>query len=628
MKKNLFSKKIKYLFETLNLGEEELVKLFWNGIKPSYGVRKKSVIDKWYNKDILNPKAFHFDTYPISKLNQNGKPFFSKDAFLYEEFSDFKKKVDRYSAYTTQPKNSFDYKYIYYYDINLKKVTHLKLYTIEEIDNSKYRVKMLISTLYTEKEIDNYEGELNIINDYYHLTLKNNFEIVTFYFMLNKGFRNNSAIYGLRLGLSYDKGLPISGKNLLSKKLLSAEDEELFYLNASECDTLVSHESTFNIYDSMKQNYLEKIHSKISDIALYIEKSKKILHQSINKDIYINIFFSGLGSLYNISNKVEKNQTFFTSRRRNAKNIFIKKLIYSKNSSCIFVYPIFSKDTTLFHSEDTLSKGTLNIIVDSIKKGISIEMIIMITPNYVITEYEKESIAKLINIGANIRICSTDIDTSVSSYDFIYNSSKEVAIYRNIGDRICYFKVTNNQDSINNLSYNFEIIKKNSYSFDDFIAQKHIKLDDSRLKALVGTWYVYSYGSIKKEDKTKIWEIRYQIDSKKNIKCYIGDELRYTGRLTLQLNHKSYIVLTSNNSYNITFITFHNKDMYKKIFKISMIFSQLSIDKDMTTFGLFSKVKLDLDKVRKTLGDDEQITLKESHLLEERVKKLLELYIL
>ena len=48
----------------------------------------------------------------------------------------------------------------------------------------------------------------------------------------------------------------------------------------------------------------------------------------------------------------------------------------------------------------------------------------------------------------------------------------------------------------------------------------------------------------------------------------------------------------------------------------------------MTTFGLFSKVKLDLDRVRTTLGDDEQITLKESHLLEERVKKLLELYVL
>jgi hypothetical protein len=284
MKQNLFSKKIEYLFRNLNIGEEEFVKLFWNGTKPSFGARKKTVIGKWYEGDISQAKAFYFDTYPISMLHKEGKFFFTKGAFWDESFEVFKKRVDLYISHITRPQNLFEYKYIYYYDIHLKVVTFVKIYTEEEIDNDRYKIRLIISELYQDRGIDTYYGELKIINDYYYISVKNSFEILTFYFMLNKGFRNNNAIYGLRLGLSYDKGLPISGKNLLSKKLLSKEEEELFYLNANESDTLISDESTHDIYSSAKENYLKKLHHKIFDISTFMERARVTLCQSVDRE--------------------------------------------------------------------------------------------------------------------------------------------------------------------------------------------------------------------------------------------------------------------------------------------------------------------------------------------------------
>ncbi len=275
MKKNLFSQKIKYLYESLNIGEEAFVKLFWNGVKPSFSVRKKTVIGKWYEGDIVQAKAFYFDTYPISRLHTGGTLFFTKTAFLDESLDTFKERVDKYVAYTVKPENTFGYKYIYYYDINLKKVSFFKLYTIQEIDSNRFKIKITSPDLYKNNNIDDYHGELNIINNYYHISAKNSFEILTFYFMLNKGFKDNTTIYGLRLGISYEDGLPMSGKNILSKKILSKEEEKLFYLNANESDTLISDEANQDIYSSLQESHRERIQKKLSNLFLYISKTKE-----------------------------------------------------------------------------------------------------------------------------------------------------------------------------------------------------------------------------------------------------------------------------------------------------------------------------------------------------------------
>ncbi len=622
MKKNSFSKKIEYLFNNLNITEEEFVKLFWNGKKPNLSVRKKTVIGKWYEGDISQAKAFYFDTYPISKLHSNGQTFFTKNAFLEDSFENFKKRVDIYIAHTTRPKNLFEYKYIYYYDINLKVVTYVKLYTEEELNNNKYKIRLISSDLYKNRDINTYYGELHIINDYYHISVKNNFEIITFYFILNKGLSNNSAIYGLRLGLSYDKGLPISGKNLLSKKILSPEEEEKFYLNANESDTLISDESIQDIYSLEQENYLKKLHNKIDNLSLFMKKTKETLIHTIESDIYINLFYNGLSSLNHISKKVYNNRTFYSYRRRSTRKIFLQQLSLRSGTTCTFVYPLFTKDSSLFDEEGKNSKESLNHILEVINNGLEIQMILVVRQENEINQYTKEWIKKFIHSGAKVKIAiKENISHLVNSYDFLYESSKNIAIYRNTGDRVYYFKVTTNHDLINNLSYDFDIIQKYSFEFQDYLNQSHQNIS-KELNDLIGTWYAYSYGTMEIEGKTKIWEIRYEIDKQKKITAFYADKLTYNGHLYLENPKRSYIVLTSLISLNQSFITFYNKDIHKKIFKISMIYNQFSMERDMMTFGILSKTQLELDIVRKTLGEQHESSLKESAKLEERIKNL------
>ena len=466
MKKNIFSQKIEYLFKSLRVEEEEFTKLFWNSSKTTLRIRKKSVIEKWYEGDIAQPKAFYFNTYPISKLKKEDKYFFTKSSFLSEPFDEFKKRVDDYISYISQPKDSFEYKYIYYYDINLAQITFVRLHILEELTNHKYRVKVITSDLYRDKEFEPYYGQLEIIKEYYYISVKNSFEIVSFYFMLNRGYKNSDSIYGLRLGLSYDKGCPISEKNLLSKNILSQEEENELYLHINESEILLADESN----KSIEQNYIKKIYEKIINLATYSRRVREIFDDTLNKNIYLSVFHNVLGALSEIAKKIYLDKTFYTSRRRVVREIFLKKLASIPNSSCRFVYSICAKDATLFLNDNENSKKALNIIIKLAKDGLKIDMIIVVKEGYKPTEYLKESMKRIINSNIDIKIAiKDDVQKVATSYDFLYSETQRVAVYKNGQDRACYFKVTKDIDTIRNLSYDFDNIKKIGYSLDEFL---------------------------------------------------------------------------------------------------------------------------------------------------------------
>jgi len=470
VKKNIFSQKIKYLFETLKIEEEEFIKLFWDGSKTTLKIRKKSVVEKWYEGDIAQPKAFYFDTYPISKIKIEDRYFFTKSSFLSEPFDEFKKRVDEYVSYISQPKERFEYKYIYYYDTNLAEITFVKLYVLEELSNHRYKIKIMTSDLYKDREFEPYYGQLEIIKDYYYISVKNSFEIVSFYFILNRGYKNSDEIYGLRLGLSYNKGSPISEKNLLSKNILSKKAERELYLHINESEILIADESNENIDSDIKRNYIKKIYKKIRDITTYSKRVREIFDESLNKNIYLSVFHNILGALNEISKKTYLDKTFYSSRRRAVREIFLKKLASTPNSSCKFVYSICAKDATLFSNDNENSKKALNLIIKFAKDGLKIDMIIVVKEGYKPTEYLKENIKRIIDSNIDIKIAIKDtVQKVATSYDFLYSETQRVAVYKNGQDRACYFKVTKDIDIIRNLSYDFDNIKKIGYSFDDFI---------------------------------------------------------------------------------------------------------------------------------------------------------------
>ena len=459
MKKKNFSIKIEYLFKKLELGEEEFTKLFWNNEKSTLYTRKKSVIGKWLEGDIDKPKGFYFHTYPISKLQSNGKPFFSKSSFLEDSVIEFKKRVDEYVNHRREPKINFEYKYIYNFNNYFNTVTYRRINILEEISPNRYKIELLNSYIYKKKGFEPYYGEVEIIKDYYHFSVKNSFERATLYFMLNKGYKTNNAIYGISLGLSFDKGFPVSRKMLLTKNILNAQEENEFYLHANEHEVIVADEANQNIYTTKEENYLQNLNRKINTLALYTKKANKIVDRDFHK--------------------------------------------------------------------------------------------------------------------------------------------------------------------IKNLKFDYQKLKQIGYSIDTFLEKKQLK-SDNVLQQLIGTWYYYCYGSVANEHGTfKLWEIDVTINAHKQVNCSIDGEVLFRGDINTSYNkHKSYIRLFSIPSSSLAIITFYNKEIYKKIFKVSELDNQYGIEYDMISLGFFSKNKLELNVVKETLGDTKEVLFNANGQLEKRVNEL------
>ena len=459
MKKNSFSKKIEYLFKRLGLEEDAFTKLFWNEKKTTLYARKKSVIGKWLEGDIEKPKGFYFDTYPISKLQNNNRPFFTKSSFLDDSFDEFKKRVDEYVDYIAQPKIDFDYRYIYSFNRYFNTITYKKITILEEISKNRYKIELSKSHIYKDREFDPYYGEVEIIKDYYYISVKNSFETVTFYFMLSKGYKTNESIYGVSLGLSFNKGFPVSRKVLLTKRLLTTQEENEFYLHANESTVIVADESSEHTYSTKEENYLKSINKQINNLAIFTEKANSILDRDIDKVKYLK----------------------FNSKRL---------------------------------------------------------------------------------------------------------------------------------DKINN-------------SINRFLEQKQLELDDI-LQKLIGKWYCYCYGTTTDESgKLKIWNMRAEIYSNKKVKVYIDETLLLEGELNTTYNkYKSYIKLNHTISSQLTIISFYNREVYKKIFKVTIFSNKDGQEYDTVSIGFLSREELKLDIVRETLGDEKEALFTSNRNIEERISNL------
>lgn len=142
--------------------------------------------------------------------------------------------------------------------------------------------------------------------------------------------------------------------------------------------------------------------------------------------------------------------------------------------------------------------------------------------------------------------------------------------------------------------------------------------DYQLLERLVGKWYLYSYPSNPKRlevwsTETTIYENFHVEDIHRNHgKLYIGEK-------------QSIIVKESNNSKNITCITFDNLRVTYEIFPFSRISKSNGLNKELFNFGFFSRKELSKEKASEILGSIESVQLQMNYEMLERINSCIEM---
>ena len=626
MSEKIFSDKIRYLYKHLNLSNKEFTKLFWDGDSKTLLSRGVTVHQSWLEKGIRQAKGFYFDEYPISTLKiANENPAFTRDSFMYNSLESFKREVDLYVDYTTKPKNLFRYKYIYLYDNNLSKIIHHKIIVKKELNEHRYRVEIIPYEFYSKNNISSYSGGIVIENDYYYFNIKNDFEIVSIYFIKNRGYMNNSKLNGISLGLQYSNGLPYAIKTLLTEDILSPQEERELYLISNETES-ISASVTFNeLYGSKQEMYIEKLNKDLNNITKYIKKSKEILKNEIGDNIYINLFHKNFNILNGISKKVITNHHFYMYDQRSITKMFLINIAKAEYPECNISYPTFEKELSLFDEKDKSAIKYLELNINLSKNGLKMNRILIVKDYSTMTNYCIKSIKRLAKSGVNLKIAlKDDVDKlEIVSYDFMYNVKKEFAMYKNSYDKRSIFKMTQNREKIEELYHQYQKLEDISYTIDDFFIKKSYVKGDNVLEHLVSRWYLYSYQVYKDLAKEpKILNIVLDINSKENINYIHKQEIIAKGIIDSSAKYQIFLRFTNLKSKRAYSIHIDKNIIHKDIFKVFMTYKYSSSLKNVSSLGILSRVKLDSSRVKKALGSIDKCLFIEDDDFNNRIEEL------
>jgi len=626
----LFQTKVLYLYEQLKVkgfSESDFIKLFWNGDKKSLESRKKTIKRWLYNELKGTPKGFRFQSYAIADKGIDGNRFFTIEDFLdIVDFESFQVKADIYVNYINKAEHQFEYHYIYYFDRKLDKISGIEIKIIEETQPNLFKIE--IDTLFSD--IETYSGTLKIINShYYYILVQNNFENLSFYFVRNRGYRTTNYIYGIGLGLSYEDGLPIASKYVLTKNRLTQEETNLLHIDINENETLLIGERTNNVYHDTTQRYRYKLNRKIKSLKRYMTRANDILSDEFKDDIYLNIFFQNLLNLNDMSKRVYENNYFDISNRGKAIGIFLN-ISAELKSDCVIVYPLFGKNNKIFFNHlNENSKKVFNENLKLAKEGLKITRILIVDSTFKITTTFTQMVNILTENGISVRVVfKEEIESLVYSYYFIFNQDKKIALYQELNQNNCFFNVTKDKKLIDKLVDDYNIILSKSFDFQDFLEARCTINHDKNLNALLGNWNFYFYGSTADKEnssKMKLWQLKINISADAQVKFIEDNGEIFTGIIDTTFNPKqSIITVIGRNANSTSILVFDNLDIIKKVFKATLIDKQKGTNLDFVSCGIFSKNEIEENLVKFILGDFDKVSFKEEQELSQKIAQRFE----
>ena len=142
---------------------------------------------------------------------------------------------------------------------------------------------------------------------------------------------------------------------------------------------------------------------------------------------------------------------------------------------------------------------------------------------------------------------------------------------------------------------------------------KSIFTDDHNiLKKLLGTWYLYSYPS--NQSLSEVWSTETHIYDDFRVE----DVHKNRGLLHIGTN-QSLIIKESHNSKNITTTIFDNARITYGNFPFSRIAKSNSFNREILSFGFFSKRKIEKQEAQKILGQIKNVQLQMDYNFIERI---------
>jgi hypothetical protein len=597
--------------------EKEFVSWF-SEKEHKYGARKKVVIDKWLYGEMKKNPYWKFNEYPISKEKIDGFLVFEERCFGDEESLElFKERVDSYvfnRVYLSSQKESFEYKYIYYFNLGVKEILFLELNIIGKKSNGDHIVELIPSSFYTNKGIEKYIGTLIKDGNHYHISAKNRFEIVTFYFLTNRGFESNKIVYGLSLELSCANLLPTAKKRVMTTHELTTEERQRLYLSLNETEYLVSNE-IFDSTEMEKRKYFDNFYKKIKNLNNFVKQSQRTLREEIKDDAYLNIFYDTFDSFYNTLTRIKLNKRYGVSNKRRAYIKFLESIEQRENAICYVVNPIHDSYIYLF---DENSQDLIQHNIELTKQGLKMELIFVVSKEYQLNDFIQKMVQRLISHNIVVRFALLDEIEELlvlDSYDFLCSNRDDIALYRATFAHKYLYNITLSKDKIRKLQSDYKKIKKISHPLEKFLLYQK-RQDNEIINELEGTWHHYYYGSRRdSKNNLMIWKSELHIESSGEVKYMDGDRVVLKGVINTTFNKKHpFIYLTAIESKTLALITFDESDIYRKIFKAPLLDKQLSYMFHMVSFGFFSKEKLDNLVVKNILGEENKILLEEDDI--------------
>jgi len=558
-----------------------------------------------------NPHWKQFKGYKIFTLKYaNERAVFPQDCFLDSTSLEiFMTYVDDYNlnkSYPSTDTNEFHYKYLYYFNLELKKILFLELKIISKNSDENYTISLTPSSYYKDKGIGVYQGTLTKTETHYYISVKNNFETVTFYFLLKQSFQHHQNIYGLSLELCYATLLPISKTRVLTKHLLTQQEENQLYLSLNETEYLMTHTSS--------ENFLKKFQTKLNNLNDFMHHST----QESKDDAYRNIFYNSFDSLNEILKHLNADKNYWVSNKRRAYKTFLESMKHKKETSCYIVTPIYNSYLELF---DHHSNKLVESQIQSVKQGLKIEQIFVVSKEYQITNSIQKTVKKLESYGIIVKfvLLNSIQEASMESYDFLCTNHTDVALYRNVHDHKYRYYVSTSKEKLKKLWANFHKIDKISYPINEFLVEQQRK-DDDVLNALVGRWYHYYYGSRKYKNRYKIWKSELIIQKDGTLQYIDKGVVTLQGEINTTFNQEHPVIYaTAIESGSLTLSQLDRVDIYRGIFKAPLLDKKLSSSLNMASIGFLSKQTLQENDIRNILGNDEHGIILEDDKMQNRI---------